>query len=139
MKKTDLAPGLEIRPSPIDGRGCFAAVAFKQGRKIVEYAGERISRREVARRLKNKRRIHISNINSYWAIDGSRGGNGSQFINHSCEPNCQARIVHGHLLFFALRDIEAGEELLLDYGESYHSDKKRCKCGAATCRRRINK
>jgi SET domain-containing protein len=139
MKKINLAPGLEIKPSPIDGKGCFAAVAFKQGGKIAEYAGEKISHSEVARRLRGKRRIHISGLNSYWAIDGSRGGNGTQYINHSCEPNCYVKIVHNHLLFFALRDIEPGEEILLDYGESYHSDKKRCSCGAPSCRGRINK
>jgi SET domain-containing protein len=37
-----------------------------------------------------------------------------------------------------LRDIEPGEELLLDYGESYHSNRKRCLCGASSCRGRIN-
>ncbi len=138
IEETRLAPGIEVRPSKIDGRGCFAAVAFKKGRKIAEYEGERISRWEAARRLKNKRRIYICGIDSYWAIDGSRGGNGTQFINHSCEPNCYSKVIHGHILFFALRDIEPGEEILVDYGESYHSNRKRCLCGAPSCRGRIN-
>jgi uncharacterized protein len=133
-----LAPGIEVRPSRIDGRGCFATVAFKKGRKIAEYDGERITRYEVTRRVKNKRRIYICGVDSYWAIDGSHGGNGTQFINHSCEPNCYSKVVHNHILFFALRDIEPGEELLLDYGESYHSNRKRCLCGAPSCRGRIN-
>ncbi|MBO0858853.1 MAG: SET domain-containing protein-lysine N-methyltransferase [Chloracidobacterium sp.] len=137
-QQINLAPGIEIRPSKIDGRGCFATIAFKKGRKIAEYEGERISRHEVARRLKNKRRLYICGVDFYWAIDGSSGGNGTQFINHSCEPNCYSKVIHGHILFFALRDIEAGEELLLDYGESYHSNRKRCLCGAPSCRGRIN-
>ena len=70
-QETRLAPGIEIRPSRIEGKGCFAAVAFKRGRKVAEYAGERISRHEVARRVKNKRRLYICGIDSYWAIDGS--------------------------------------------------------------------
>jgi SET domain-containing protein len=114
-------------------------VAFKKWRKIAEYGGERISRHEVARRLKNQRRLYICGIDSYWAIDGSRGGNGTQFINHSCEPNCYSKVIHGHILIFALRDIEPGEEILLDYGESYHSNRKRCSCGARSCRGRINR
>jgi SET domain-containing protein len=133
-----LAPGIEVKPSRIDGKGCFAAVAFKRRRKIAEYVGEKISRHEVARRVKNKRRLYISGIDSYWAIDGIHGGNGTQFINHSCEPNCYSKVIHGHILFFALRDIEPGEEILLDYGDSYHSDRKRCSCGAPSCRGRIN-
>ena len=128
-----LAPGIVVAASHIDGKGCFAAVPFRRGRKIAEYEGERISRMEVARRLAGRRRIHIC------GIDGSRGGNGTQYVNHSCAPNIYLRIIHGHILLFALRDIEAGEELTLDYVDSYHSDSTECKCKAATCRSTINK
>lgn len=132
------AEGLTVKSSPIDGRGCYATKHFTKGRKIAEYVGERISRHEIARRLRGKRRIHICAINSYWAIDGSIGGNGTQFINHSCQPNCSIRIVAGRILFFALRDIKPGEELVVDYEISYHSDRKACRCGAPECRGRIN-
>ena len=111
------ADGLDVRPSPIEGRGCFAT----------------------ARRLRGRQRIHICGLDSYWAIDGRLTGNGTQFINHSCQPNCSLRNLRGHLLFFALRDIEPGEEILLDYEWSYHSDRKACRCGAPACRGRINK
>ena len=137
--KSKFSPGLTVKRSQIDGHGCFATTRFLKGRKVAEYVGEKISRSEIARRLKGQRRIYICSIDSYWAIDGSRSGNGTQYINHSCEPNCYAKILHGHLLFFALRQIEPGEEILLDYQESYHSDEKRCTCGAPSCRRRINK
>lgn len=137
--KRALAPGITVRKSPIDGRGCFATIPFRKGRRIAEYVGERISRREIARRLRGRRRIHICGLNSYWAIDGRRDGNGTQFINHSCQPNISIRIIHGHILFFARRDIEPGEELTLDYEVSYHSDQKECRCGAPGCRGRINK
>jgi len=131
--------GLEAKPSRIDGKGCFATVAFKKGRKIAEFVGERISRAETARRLKGKRRIRICGVDSYWAIDSSVGGNATQFVNHSCQPNSRLSQIRGHLIFFALRDIKPGEEILLDYEESYHDDSKRCRCGAPNCRGRINK
>ena len=131
--------GLEMKPSPIDGKGCFATVAFKKGRKLGEFVGERISRVETARRLRGKRRIRICGIDSYWSIDGSVGGNVTQFINHSCQPNCRLSVVRDHLIFFALRDIQPGEEILLDYEESWHDDSKTCQCGAPNCRGRINK
>jgi SET domain-containing protein len=137
--KSKFAQGITIKQSEIDGKGCFATARFPKGHKIAEYVGEKISRREIARRLKGKRRIHICGLDSYWAIDGSKSGNGTQYINHSCEPNCYVKIVRGHILFFALRDIESGEEILLDYEESYHSNKKQCSCGAPSCRGRINK
>ena len=128
-----------MRPSKIDGRGCFATVRFLRGRKIAELTGERVSRVVAARRMRGKRRIHIAGIDSYWGIDSSRGGNPTQYLNHSCEPNCYKKILYGHILFFALRDIEPGEEITLDYVESYHPDTKRCRCGAPGCRGTINR
>jgi SET domain-containing protein len=132
------APGIEVRPSKIDGRGCFATAPFRKGRKIVELVGERVSRVEAARRMRGRRRLHICGIDSYWGIDGSRGGNGSQFINHSCRPNSFIRIIHEHIIFFALRDISPGEEITLDYVDSYHPDDYRCRCGAEGCRGSLN-
>lgn len=137
--KEEFAPGLTVRESKIDGKGCFATVPFRRRQKIAEYAGEKISRREIARRLRGKRRIHICGLNSYWAIDGSVGGNGTQYINHSCRPNAYLAIIHDHILFFALRDIEPGEEITIDYEISYHDDRERCRCGAPGCRGTINK
>lgn len=133
-----VAPGIEVRASQIDGRGCFVTAPFKRGRKIAELVGERVSRVEAARRMRGKRRLHICAVDSYWGIDASRGGNGSQFVNHSCRPNTYVRITHGHVIFFALRDIEPGEELTLDYVESYHPDTHGCRCGAPGCRGTIN-
>ncbi|HZH89175.1 MAG TPA: SET domain-containing protein-lysine N-methyltransferase [Pyrinomonadaceae bacterium] len=134
-----LAHGLAVRPSQIDGRGCFATVFFPKGRKIAEYAGERIARAEVARRARGRRKLRICAINSYWSVDGSRGGNGTHYINHSCVPNSYMRITHGHILFMALRDIRPGEEITLDYVTTLHSNDKRCHCKAPACRGTINK
>ena len=92
MKKTEWVDGIEVKASKIDGRGTYATKPFKKGRKIAEFVGERIARVETARRLRNARRIHICGIDSYWAIDGSVGGNGTQFINHCCDPNCSMRL-----------------------------------------------
>ncbi|MGB8508570.1 MAG: SET domain-containing protein-lysine N-methyltransferase [Pyrinomonadaceae bacterium] len=134
----EFALGIEVRPSRIDGKGCFATMEFKKRRKIAELTGERVSRVEAARRMRGRRRLHICAIDSYWGIDASRGGNGTQYINHSCAPNCFVRIMHGRIIFFALRDIEPGEEITLDYVESYHPDTKGCRCGAPLCRGTIN-
>lgn len=137
--KPGLAYGLAVGKSAVDGKGCFATVRFPKRRKIAEYVGEKISRQETARRIRGRKRMRISAIDQYWNIDGSVGGNGTQYINHSCAPNCFTRTIHGHMLFFALRDIEPGEEITLDYIASYHSDQTRCRCGAPSCRGTINR
>ena len=138
MKTEQLAHGIEVKPSSIDGRGCFATVPFRARRKVAELTGERVSRVEAARRMRGKRRLHICAIDSYWGVDGSRGGNGTQYINHRCEPNCFMRVTRGHIIIYALRDIEAGEELTLDYGETYHDDSKLCRCGSPNCHVTLN-
>lgn len=119
--------------SPINGRGCFAAVHFKRGKKVGELLGERISNEEAARRVAKGGKIRICELDDRWSIDASRGGDATAFINHSCAPNCFSRVTRGHMLFFALRDIEPGEEITLDYTPSQHPG-RRCTCGATTCR-----
>ncbi|HVF56509.1 MAG TPA: SET domain-containing protein-lysine N-methyltransferase [Pyrinomonadaceae bacterium] len=136
--KRQLAPGLEIRKSAIEGHGCFATAFFPKNRKIAEYAGELISYLEVARRVRHRKKLRICAVNRYWSIDGSRGGNGTHYVNHSCEPNSYMKILYGHILFMALRDIHPGEEITLDYVTTHHSDTKRCHCKAPSCRGTIN-
>lgn len=133
-----LAPGLAIKKSPINGKGCFATIHFPRRRKIAEYTGERISDDEANGRA-NRRILRICAIDYDWSLDGSRGGNGTHYINHSCEPNCYMKTLYGHIQFYALRDIAPGEEITVDYEITLHSDKKRCSCGAKTCRGKINK
>lgn len=133
------APGLEVRPSPINGKGCFATLAWPKGRKIAEYVGERISRAETRRRVAGKRVIKCVGIDSYWSIDATRLGNPTAFLNHCCRPNTRMVIRYGRVEVYALRDIAAGEELTLDYEYSQHPDSKRCICGAPNCRGTINK
>jgi uncharacterized protein len=136
--RLELAPGLAVDKSQIQGKGCFASEHFRRWRKIAEYTGERISNAEAHRRA-HRRRLRICAIDDQWSLDGSRGGNGTHYINHSCEPNSYMKVLYGHILFFALRDIKAGEEITVDYDSTLHSDKKRCICGAARCRGTINR
>ena len=59
------------------------------------------------------------NLDSGTVIDGYRYGNEGRFVNHSCEPNCEMQkwSVNGmyRIALFALRDIEAHQELTYDY------------------------
>jgi SET domain-containing protein len=136
--KMKLAPGLSIRKSDIHGDGCFAVSRFPRGLKIAEYTGEKITNAEANRRA-TRRKLRICAINNRWSLDGSRGGNGTHYINHSCKPNAYMKVVYGHILFIALRDIQPDEEITIDYESTLHSNKKRCTCGAPSCRGTINK
>ncbi len=133
------AAGLSIRRSSINGKGCFATVYFRRGKKIAEYTGERISDLEARKRARKRRILRICDIDGRWSLDGSRGGNGTHYINHSCQPNAYMKTVYRHVLFFALCDIRPGEEITIDYEQTLHPDSKRCRCGAESCRGTINK
>jgi SET domain-containing protein len=126
-------PTLYIGRSRIEGRGCFAATNIRRRRLVAELAGERITRREGRRRVRGRKRIRICDVDERTSVDTSVRGDATAFINHSCEPNLFMRVQHGHVLLFALRDIRAGDELSLDYGESHHNGRRTCRCGAKTC------
>jgi SET domain-containing protein len=83
--------------------------------------------------------LRICEVNNRYSLDGSRGGNGTHYINHSCMPNAFMQILYDHILFIALRNIEPGEEITIDYESTLHSDDKRCICGTEDCRGTINR
>jgi SET domain-containing protein len=107
-------------------------------RKIIEYTGEKISRRETKRRANSSDLIYLFTLDSYWTIDGSVGGSGAQYLNHCCEPNVVARIVKGHILYVSLRSIKPKEELTVDYHFGKKVEKVLCRCGSLKCRGTIN-
>jgi uncharacterized protein len=129
---------LELAPSKIHRWGVYAKETIPAGRKVVEYTGEKISRRETRKRADSSKFIYLFTLDPYWTIDGSVGGSGAQYINHSCEPNLVARIIRGHILYMSLRRIERGEELTVDYHFEKNVQKVVCKCGSTKCRGTIN-
>jgi SET domain-containing protein len=128
---------LALRQSRIHRLGVYAAEAIPRRRKVIEYTGQRISRRETRRRGLGDR-TYLFTLDDYWTIDGAVGGSGAEFINHSCQPNLEARICKGHILYMSLRDIAKGEELTVDYHFSPKIGEVPCRCGAAECRGLIN-
>ncbi len=128
---------LRVGVSKIDGLGVFAEEPIPNRRKIGELRGESISVREARRRAKGRERIHIVEVTESRAIDATESKDALRNINHGCAPNAQLRIQQGRVEFYALRDIEPGEELTCDYGESHHEGRLTCRCGAPNCAGRL--
>ncbi|HEX3532619.1 MAG TPA: SET domain-containing protein-lysine N-methyltransferase [Gemmatimonadaceae bacterium] len=141
-----------VRTSHIHGRGVFALRYIRKGTRILEYTGQRIDNDEADRRYDDTKmkRHHtfLFALDKTTVIDGasSTGGGDASFINHSCDPNCEAVITGKKIFIHALRGIEAGEELAYDYqyertGENDAELEKFyvCKCGADNCRGSIMK
>lgn len=124
---------VHVAASPIDGQGAFAAEPIPARRKIGEIRGEPVSVREARRRAKGVARIMIVELSETRAIDASRSTDPLRFTNHSCRPNAVLRIRQGRVEFYAMRDVAPGEELTVNYGETHHEGRLRCRCGAAGC------
>ncbi len=136
---------MRVARSRIHRWGVFAAGPIPRGRKVIEYAGERISVQKSYARLKKllapgrPKRIYMFRLNRFWRIDGSVGGSGAELINHSCDPNLRTRKIRGHILYFSLRRIRRGEELSVDYRLSPDTFRIPCRCGAPNCRGFLNR
>jgi hypothetical protein len=136
-----------VRASPIHGLGGFATQRIAAGTRIGEYAGERISPEESARRNDaeqtggNHPTFYRFELDPHTLIDALSGGNDVRFINHGCDPNCVAVRVGDRIFYDAKRDIPIGAELLIDYKMSTMApiteEQRRmfeCRCGAPSCR-----
>jgi SET domain-containing protein len=129
---------MRLASSRIHRWGVYTTEFIPRNRKVIEYTGERISRRETKRRAEASDLIYLFTLDNYWTIDGSVGGSGAEYINHSCDPNLAARITRGHILYVSRRDINVGEELTVDYQFDKKVERVICHCGAANCRGTIN-
>src|SRR5438874_1789490 len=74
-------------------------------------------------------------------INPEIGGNEARWINHCCDPNCEAIEEDDRIFIYALRDIEPGQELFYDYAMEIDEpitkkleNEFKCHCGAARCR-----
>jgi SET domain-containing protein len=118
--KSAPAPRLYVGPSKIHGLGLFAGEDLEWGQKIIEFRGERLSKKEVARRQRFYDSIGFTCLIQFGSgegIDGIVGDNESRFINHSTKPNLGAvRKGPWRVIFYSLDDIRAGDELTFNYG-----------------------
>ncbi len=123
---------LVVRPSPIHSVGVYASAPIRKGARVVEYAGERITPEEADRRYDGVSRTYLYGLDDgKTVIDGKGLG---AYLNHSCDPNCEADEIKGRVWLFAIRDIAAGEELVWDYNLYDDDEPAPCQCGSRKCR-----
>ena len=144
-------PWFRLLRSRIQGTGAFAIVDIPKGTRLVEYVGEHITSAEADRRYPDdehgaRHHTFLFTLNQRVVIDAAHEGNEARFINHSCDPNCDAVIERGHIWIFAIKPIAKGTELAYDYQfehvpEYTEADLAtyQCRCGTAKCRGTIVK
>ena len=135
-----------IKKSKIHGIGIIASTDIKKNKKIIQYIGEKVSKKEGDKRSaerikkflgkKNEGSVYIFELNKKYDIDGTPSYNKARFINHSCNPNCEVDIIKNEIWISSIKLIKKGEELNYDYGYSFDEDDFNdhiCKCGSPKC------
>jgi uncharacterized protein len=142
---------ISARRSAIHGNGVFALAPIRKGEQVLEYKGRRRTHAEVdASDSGDVESGHtfLFTLNDEYVIDANFEGNSARWINHSCDPNCEA-VLDEHeggdrrrdrVFIETIRAIRPGEELTYNYGitldEPHTARLKKvwaCRCGARKC------
>lgn len=136
--------------SAIHNWGLYALEPIAAKEMIIEYVGESIRQQVAEHREKSYLRTGIGSsylfrIDENIVIDATKKGGIARFINHCCNPSCTAKIIKvdgkKRIVIYALRDIDANEELTYDYKferETNDDERIRCLCGAPGCKGYLN-
>ena len=133
------------KKSSLHGLGLFAFANIKKGEQVIEYIGDKVTKKEgdkradkqIKRAQKNKKNgmVYVFELNKKYDIDGGVARNFARFINHSCDPNCEVEITDNRIWISSIKQIKKGAELLYNYGYPFDSDFEEhiCKCGSKKC------
>jgi SET domain-containing protein len=137
MSRFDMAAALNLvvfAESSIHGTGGFAGCDLEPETRLIEYFGERISKEESLRRCVEGN-TRIFSLDDEWDLDGEVESNQARWLNHSCDPNCEARLEDdGQIWITSVRRIAAGEELTFNYGYDLEDwEEHPCRCGSSAC------
>ena len=132
---------IEVRRSGVHGRGVYATKLIPKGARIIEYTGKRALWEDVPDDLADPHTFLFGLDNGIEVIDPTTDGNEARWINHSCDPNCEAIEENGRIFIYALRNLRPGEELFYDYALQVDepisrevAEESRCFCGSSHCR-----
>jgi uncharacterized protein len=132
-----ISPKAAVRESAIHGLGLFAVEPIGAG-EVVCVKGGYVFGRERLREMAGwygSAEIQVAEDLFIGPVEESERESSMIFSNHSCEPNIGVR---GQIVFVAMRDIAAGEELTHDWATTDDDDyEMECRCGSLNCRRAI--
>jgi uncharacterized protein len=125
---------LVIRRSKIHADGVYTTTPIEKKHIVVEYTGPRLTNDQADAIYDDSPRTYLFGLS-----EGDRviDGDGiAAFINHSCDPNCEADEIDGRVFIRAIRNIAAGAELAYDYNlyDGDPDDPAPCHCGTRKCR-----
>ncbi|KAL8842446.1 MAG: hypothetical protein Q9176_002598 [Flavoplaca citrina] len=141
---------VKFERSAIHNWGLYAIENIAANDMIIEYVGEKVRQQVADMRERQYLKSGIGSsylfrIDENTIIDATKRGGIARFINHSCTPNCTAKIItvdrSKRIVIYALRDIDQDEELTYDYKferEWGSDDRVPCLCGTSGCKGFLN-
>uniref|UniRef100_S4RWW6 [histone H3]-lysine(4) N-trimethyltransferase n=1 Tax=Petromyzon marinus TaxID=7757 RepID=S4RWW6_PETMA len=138
---------LRFTKSRIHEWGLFALEPIAAEEMVIEYVGQGI--RQLVADMREKR-YEVEGIGSSYLfrvdhdtiIDATKVGNLARFINHSCNPNCYAKVItvesQKRIVIYSKQAINVNEEITYDYKFPIEENKIPCLCGAEHCRGTLN-
>ncbi|XP_023230244.1 histone-lysine N-methyltransferase SETD1-like [Centruroides sculpturatus] len=138
---------LKFARSRIHDWGLFALEPIAADEMVIEYVGQMI--RPIVADLRETKYTELGigssylfRVDSETIIDATRCGNLARFINHSCNPNCYAKVItvegQKKIVIYSKQAINVNEEITYDYKFPIEDEKIPCLCGAPQCRGYLN-
>ena len=138
---------LMLRGSEIQGWGLFTKVRIEAESVVIEYYGEYLRNKiaDLKQEQYERRRMadYMFRVGDDMVLDATYRGGRARFINHSCDPNCYAKIIacadgKNRIFIISKRAIDVSAEITYDYQFEPEEVKIPCLCGAANCRGTLN-
>ena len=136
----------KLKKSKIHAYGIFATENIPKGKKIIQYIGDKVTKKEGDRRSEKRIKkylnskstgsVYIFELNKKYDIDGSPKYNKARYINHSCNPDCEVEIENNEIWIKSIKKIKKFDELSYDYGYEFDEEDYKdhiCKCGSNNC------
>ena len=142
---------IEVRRSPIHGKGLFARIDLPAGKTLIRYRGQLLTHAEAdTAYCENVEAGHtfLFVLNDDYVVDGAVDGNIARWINHSCTPNCEPVLWENkdgdrsrdRIFIQTTQAVRAGQELTYNYGIELsvpHTARMKkiwaCRCGTTAC------
>uniref|UniRef100_A0AAR2L239 SET domain-containing protein n=1 Tax=Pygocentrus nattereri TaxID=42514 RepID=A0AAR2L239_PYGNA len=112
---------------------------------VIEYVGQSIRQVNMRERKYEQEGIgssYLFRVDQDTIIDATKCGNLARFINHSCNPNCYAKVItveaKKKIVIYSRQPIAVNEEITYDYKFPIEDEKIPCLCGAENCRGTLN-
>lgn len=138
MPKSFKSRKLEVRPSPIHGKGVFSIKPIAIDEIVWIRSGNVVSYTEANHIDSTLGDFSLQVEEEYFLSPTSieNLNNTAIFFNHSCNPNVR---IDGQITFVANRPINPNEELTVDFStiEARSEFRLKCSCGGSSCRKLV--